>query len=230
MNVIYLIFNEGYKATEGEVLIKKDICEEAIRMGLILHENKICNTPELNALLALMYFNASRFDARLDEQGNLLTLDKQNYSLWKQNYIKQGLVFLNNSLDENYISEYYLEASIASYYSTANSFNETNWNAILSLYDILLEINSSPFVKLNRLVVVEKISGASEALKQLAEIENNENISNNYLLYTIKADFQKTLGNLKEADKLLEKAIGLTDNSIEKKFLSQKRNLLKPAL
>ena len=227
LKVIYLIFNEGYKATEGETLIKKDICDEAIRMALILHNNDICDTAELNALLALMFFNASRFDARLDENGNLLTLDKQNYSLWKQDYIEQGLQFLNNSSRGTSISEYHIEAVIASIYSTSNSFEETNWEAILRLYNVLLDINPSPIIKLNRLVVLEKVNGTNEALSQITELEKDGEISNNYLLYTIKADFQKTLGNINEARELLKKAIELNDNSIEKNFLINKLESIK---
>ncbi len=227
LKVIYLIFNEGYKATEGETLIKKDICDEAIRMALILHNNDICDTAELNALLALMFFNASRFDARLDENGKLLTLDKQNYSLWKQNYIEQGLQFLNNSSRGTSISEYHIEAVIASIYSTSNSFEETNWEAILRLYNVLLDINPSPIIKLNRLVVLEKVNGTNEALSQITELEKDGEISNNYLLYTIKADFQKTLGNINEARELLKKAIELNDNSIEKNFLINKLESIK---
>ena len=227
LKVIYLIFNEGYKTTGGENLINKDICDEAIRMALLLHENKLCNTPELNALLALMYFNASRFDARLDEKGNLLTLDKQDRAIWNQDYIQKGLTYLNNSSNSSNVSEYHIEAAIASNYSTAKSFEETNWQAILTLYDILLEINPSPFIKLNRLVVFEKIYGAEKALSQLALFENDKNISKNYLYYLIKADFKQSLGDSKESISLLKSAIDLTDNLIEKKFILGKLETIK---
>ncbi len=222
LKVIYLIFNEGYKATDGESLIKRDICDEAIRMALILHSNEMCDTPELNALLALMFFNISRFDARLDESGNLVTLDKQNRALWNRDYIEQGLQFLNRSSRGTNISEYHIEAVIASIHSTSKSFEQTNWEAIVKLYDLLIEINPSPIIKLNRLVVVEKVNGAEEALKQILELEKNGEFSNNYLFYAIQADIQKSLGNFKLSKNLLEKAIELNDNTIEKTFLISK--------
>lgn len=222
LKVIYLLFNEGYKATEGKSLIKRDICEEAIRLAGILHRNPFCNTPELNALLALMCFNASRFDARLSPENELVTLENQDRKLWDQGYIRWGMHFLSESSYGINISEYHLEAGIASFYAIAGSFEETNWKAILTLYDLLVKVNRSPLVALNRLVVLEKVKGAKVALQEIQELEKEKSLRDNYLLYSIKADLQLSLNNRKEAGRLLKQAIGLTGNIIEKRFLENK--------
>ena len=222
LKVIYLIFNEGYKAAEGDNLIKKDICEEAVRLALILVKNKHCNTPKTKALLALMYFNGARFNARIDEEGNLVTLEHQDRKLWDKELIKIGEYYLNMATSGINITEYHLEAGIAAYHTTAESFEKTDWNRILSLYDILLKLNNSSVAVLNRIVVLGKVKGAEEALKQLVKLENSKNILNNYLYHSIKADLMITLGRLGEAKESLHKAVKLTDNNIEKKFLNNK--------
>ena len=222
LRVIYLLFNEGYKTTGGEQLTRKDICEDAIRLGAILQRNRYCDTPELNALLALMCFNAARLDARLGSGKELITLENQDRSLWDAEYILWGIHFLSRASNGVNISEYHLEAAIASFYSTAKSFRETDWESILTLYDLLIKVNRSPIVALNRLVVLEKVKGAEAALKEIQKLEKEKSLRNSYLLYSIKADFQLSLNNRKDAKQLLKQAIQLTGNIIEKKFLQKK--------
>jgi len=222
LKIIYLLFNEGYKATDGEQLIKKDVCEEAIRLALILHDNKQCNIPELNALLSLMCFNTSRFDARLDKKGNLVTLENQDKNKWDQEYITWGMYFLQQSSNGANFSEYHLEAGIASYYATSKSFEKTNWQAILNMYDMLLKIKPTPMVALNRLVVLAKVNGVETALHQLSSLENKKQLMNNYLLYSIKADFKISLKCFEDARSLLKKAVALSSNNIEKNYLENK--------
>jgi RNA polymerase sigma factor (sigma-70 family) len=227
LKVIYLMFNEGYKATEGKQLIKGDISKEAIRLAKIINEHESCNTPELNALLSLMYFNSARFEARINESGELVTLEKQNRKLWNKELIELGIHYLTAASYGVYISKYHLEAGIASEYSTASKYEDTNWELILTLYEMLLKVDRNPFVELNRIVVFEKVSGAEKALLELKQIENNPVIQKSYLYYSIKADLKISLGDDKNASELLEKAISLTSNSIENKFLVTKLNSIK---
>ena len=222
LKVIYLLFNEGYKATEGESLVKKDICLEAIRLAEILTENENCDTPKLNALLALMYFSSARFDSRINESGELVTLENQNRDLWNKDLINMGMYYLNKSSSGMELTEYHLEAGIASLYSTAETFRHTDWETILNLYNLLVKINSSPVIMLNRIVVFEKINGPRKALKEMKNLEQDESIKDSYLYYTIKADFSESAGNIIEAKELLIKAVELSSNSIERNFLENK--------
>lgn len=222
LKVIYLLFNEGYKSTEGQHLIRKDICEEAIRLAGILHENRYCNTPDLNGLLALMCFSAARFDARVNSDGELLTLEHQDRSLWDRNYINLATYFLAESAAGNHLSQYHLEAAIAGHHSTAENFQATDWEAILFIYDQLATLEGTPIVALNRLVVLEKVNGPGEALKELEALNIDGKLKSNYLFHSIKADFQIALGNIAEGIQSLKTAIWLASNSIEIRFLERK--------
>lgn len=224
LKVIYLLFNEGYKATEGETLVKKDICLEAIRLTEILTKNEACNRPQVNALLALMYFNSARFDARINEAGELVTLEKQNRNLWDKRQINAGIYYLDKSSTGMELTEYHIEAGIASLYSTAESFEKTDWGTILNLYNLLMKINPSPIILLNRLVVFEKIHGPKKALEEMKNIEQEKSIFNNHLYYSIKADFVKSTERSAYAKELLLKAIELSTNTIETNFLRNKLN------
>jgi len=222
LKIIYLMFNEGYKSTEGETLVKKDICFEAIRLAEILTEHKTCDAPQLNALLSLMCFNAARFEARINEAGELVTLENQNRDLWDEELINAGMYYLDKSSTGMILSQYHLEAGIASLYTTSKNFESTNWQTILNLYDLLIIHNNSSIAALNRLVVYEKINGAEKALEEIKKIENEESLLSNHLYYSIKADFKKNAGYINEAKELLTKAIQTTSNKIEKKFLQKK--------
>lgn len=227
INVLYLLFNEGYKATDGENLIKSDVCAEAIRLALLLQQIKNIDEGKLNALLALMYFNFARFDARTDAEGNLVTLENQERSLWNRDAINLGYYYLYKSSKSKEISNLQLEAAIAGLYVSAASFNETDWQSILNLYDTLIQRNPSPVIKLNRLVVLEKISGTEIALNELMDLANVKSLQNHYLFYSIKASFEKSLGNIDTAKHDYQKAIDLTNNEIEKRFLNSELDKLR---
>lgn len=222
LRVIYLIYNEGYKSTNGEQLIKKDVCEEAIRLAKIIFDHKDYRTPELCALLALMYFNSARFDERINENGELVTLENQNRKNWNAEYVKVGVSYLTKASSGKSISKYHIEAAIASEYSSSPSFEETNWEFILSLYDMLLKIENNPFVSLNRIVVFEKVHGTKSALTEFEKLEKHELLQKSYLYYSIKADLLNNNSDYKEAAELYTKAISLTSNNIEKQFLEKK--------
>ena len=222
MKVLYLMFSEGYTATEGDRLLRKDICAEAIRLGTILFENELLQVPSLAALLSLMHFKSARFESRIDKNGNLLILEDQDRSHWEKRHIVEGFDYLMQSKSGEVVSRYHLEAGIESYYISAASYQETDWNAILELYNYLLKINPSPAVQLNRLVVLAEVKGCAEVLPQLVDLENDPHMAKNHLLYAIKADLLIKAGDFKSAVPLLKKSMTFTQNNIEKKFLSQK--------
>jgi predicted RNA polymerase sigma factor len=221
LKVLYLMFNEGYKATDGALLTKNEICEEAIRLGGILLSNPHCDTPEVNALMSLMCLSASRLNARINQDGNLCTLENQDRAKWDAESINWGLYFLKNSARGDRISQYHLEAGIASHYATAPSFDETDWQAILDLYNLLLKLNPSPFVKLNRIVVFSKIRGAEAGLRELTA-SNTPSMKKNHLFYSIRSDLKAVAGLKAEALEDLRRATDLAENAVEKRFLEHK--------
>ena len=215
LRVIYLLFTEGYSVTSGSQVLKRDICYEALRLSLLLRENKYCQHPNLEALIALMCFHASRFDARLDEKGELVDLEHQDRSKYNQQLIGIGVQHLENSGTEGKLpSKYHLEAAISFYHSTAKSFAETDWDSILQFYDLHLRQQFSPMVALNRIVPLAKIHGAVKALAQLEKLEQKADFGNQGLFYAIKAELLSELNQPQEQKSALEKAIALTENEL----------------
>ncbi|MBD81297.1 MAG: hypothetical protein CL840_20435 [Crocinitomicaceae bacterium] len=220
IKVIYLIFNNGYTAVEGESLLKKDVCEDAIRLALIIHQKEGYSAPELKALLSLMLFNFSRFDARVSDELELLTLDKQDRSKWDKELMNRAHIFFGQSASGQSFSRYHFESAIAREHALAQSFENTNWKQILDLYNLMNRYYPSPTVSLNRIVAIDQAEGAKSALKQLNNL-NGKNYTNNHLYYAIKGDLEIKLNNKGAKDSLL-KAIDLTDNLKERGFLKSK--------
>src|SRR5688572_28078724 len=156
LQTLYLLFNEGYKASTGDQLIREALCHEAIRLGGLLAEHPAGNRPRTHALLALMLLNGARLKARLDQDGNILRLKEQTRSTWDQAMIARGLFHLMQSMAGDEISEYHLQAGIAACHCAAKDYESTDWPQILSLYDRLVEINDSPVILLNRAVALAK--------------------------------------------------------------------------
>ncbi|WP_462251610.1 RNA polymerase sigma factor [Ekhidna sp.] len=222
LKIIYLLFNEGYKSAEGDKLMRTDLCEDAIRLNKILIESEICNTPAANALMALMHFHVSRFNARIDEHGNAITLEYQDRSKWDQNLIQQGLMYLDRATEETAVSEYFIQAAISATHCRATTFEETDWTSILALYDLQLQLTPSPIVELNRVVALEKVHGPLLSVKEIERLEATQFFEEYYLFYAIKSEMLKKLGNSDEARIALVKAIELTKNEKEKAHLNQK--------
>lgn len=220
LQVIYLLFNEGYKATEGDRLIKNDLCEEAVRLGFLLMNEKSCDTHELHALIALMLFKAARFPARQNDEGQLITLEFQNRDSYDQEYINWAWKFLKRSSKSEYTSVYQLEAAISCYYTTAKTYEKTNWKSISLLYDSLVKLKPSPVVKMSQVVVISKLKGAEEALVLMKLVE--EEIKDNQSFSALKADLLAETGNWNQARIHLQKAIAQADNIAERKYLENK--------
>ncbi len=185
LQALYLLFNEGYKASQGGTLLRTDLCSEAIRLAELLIAHPLGDRPATHALLALMHLNAARLPARTDGDGGLLLLAEQDRSLWDEAGIKRGLRHLAESGTGSVATRYHLEAGIAACHSLAPSFTETDWKQIVTLYDLLLEQDGSPIVALNRAVAVAQVSGHRAGLAALDQIKNREALENYHLLHSV---------------------------------------------
>ncbi len=224
LQVIYLLFNEGYKATSGEKLMKLELCEEAIRLAFLMLNEGQCNTNELNSLISMMLFKAARFPARTDAEGRLLTLEFQDRSLYRQDYVQWAWHFLKRSSDFENTTVYQLEAAISSYYTSASTYENTNWKQILRLYDALVLHKPSPVVKMSRVVVLSKLEGPAKALECMEEIELD--MKGNQSFQALKADLYVQLENWNKARYHLSIAIREAENQTERRFLEAKLDQL----
>ncbi len=223
LETIYLLFNEGYSASTGSDLIRYEVCEEAIRLaGIIATHEAIEDKSAVYALLALMQLNSSRFKARQDAEGNILTLEQQNRSLWDFELMKKGFINLDRSLPANEISIYHILATISSYHCSSRDYGSTDWKSILTLYDRLVEIDNSPVVLLNRAVALSKVNGPAMAIGELEKLQNIPSLQSNYLLYSVLAEFCMELDHYKDAVDPLQKAIDLAPLDAERIFLRKK--------
>jgi RNA polymerase sigma factor (sigma-70 family) len=219
----YLLFNEGYNASTGAELIRSEICEDAIRLAeIVANHASLQGHSEVYALLSLMQLNASRFKARQDNDGNILTLEKQNRKLWDYSLMEKGFSNLQKSTSDNQISAYHLLASISSFHCSAVDYNLTDWQSILSLYNKLIKIDGSPIVLLNRAVAISKASGVKDAISELAKIEDSPSLKSYHLYYSVKAEFLMELNQHQEAVKNLYQAIVLASLQSEKLLLQGK--------
>src|SRR5262245_8020715 len=197
--VLYLLFNEGYSATEGDAAIREDLCEEAVRLCHLLCSQARCCTPTTNALMALMLFHAARLEARLDRRGSILLMEEQDRSRWDQGLIGQALEFLNRSAEGTVISPFHLEAGIAYHHCTARSLAETDWHAILRLYDGLIAIHDSPVYQLNRVIVVAEIQGPHAGIHALEGAGAAQALRNYHLFDATLGELCRRAGDLESA-------------------------------
>jgi RNA polymerase sigma factor (sigma-70 family) len=174
LRTIYLLFNEGYYSLSQDSTLRKDLCLEAMRLCTMLVENTITNQEPVNALLALMCFHASRFDARLDEKGYPVLYDDQNENLWNPELISRGGYFLNIAARGNHLSKYHIEAAIA-YWSTQKMETVEKWENVLHLYDQLLIVEYSPMAALNRIYALSKVEGKEAAIEEAEKLKLEDN-------------------------------------------------------
>lgn len=218
LGVIYLQFNEGYKVSEGNQLTNKDLCLDAIKLGELLVTYPDLSVPELSALLALMYFQASRLEARIDHQGNLLTLDKQDRNLWNYQYILQGNIYLSRAATGSKLSRYHLEATIASFHCAAKSYDKTNWPAIVEWYDLAIRTKPNKNYRLNRLIAARQFLEVKTILEQV----NESLLPKNQFTYIFLGDLYRDLGKNQTALVYYQKAGSLILNKPEKDFIAFK--------
>jgi RNA polymerase sigma factor (sigma-70 family) len=197
--VLYLIFNEGYSTSKGEAAIRADLCEEAARLCYLLCSHRHCSTPTTFALMALMLFHAGRLDARLDHQGYVLLMEDQDRGKWDQRLIRRAKQFLDRSAEGTTISPFHLEAGIALHHCSAKSYGETDWPAILRLYDALLQIHRSPVYLLNRAIVVAQIEGPRAGIRALDEVGQNDSLRHYHLFDATLGELYRRAGDIGQA-------------------------------
>jgi RNA polymerase sigma factor (sigma-70 family) len=222
LQTIYLLFNEGYKASSGEKLVRQELCEEAIRLATLLAGHPSGDHPKTQALLALMLLNAARFSTRVDEEGNILRLKEQDRSAWSQPMIARGMFHLSRAASGEEVSVYHLQAGIAACHCAAPDYHSTDWHQILSLYDRLIQLDDSSVIALNRAVAVAQVYGPAAALEALESIKDREPLDSYYLYYAVRAEFESALNNLKAAAGHLRTAMQLTELKSEHSFLSRR--------
>jgi RNA polymerase sigma-70 factor (ECF subfamily) len=224
--VLYLMFNEGYSAFEGTELIRKDLCYEAIRLCTFLARHNVTNTPKINALAALFLFQGARLTSRYDSHGELLILAEQDRELWDKEMLGRALHFMMLSASGDELSNYHLEAEIASAYALAETYDDTQWHRILECYELLEKRNSSPIVELNKIIVMGKIHGAQFALAELDKFEEDHKLKEHNLFHVTQAHFEADIGKTEKAIASYQKAIALTRNKPVQRFLKKKIELL----
>jgi RNA polymerase sigma factor (sigma-70 family) len=216
---LYLLFNEGYKASSGENLVREELCEEAIRLAELLVAHPAGNQPKTHALLALMLLNAARNPTRLDSAGNLLRLQEQDRTRWNKAMIARGMFHFAKSAAGDELSEYHLQAGIAACHCAAKDYESTDWQKILALYDRLAEFDQSPVVALNRAVAIANIRGAKAGLQAVRRIRNLNKLSSYYLLYAVLGELEMESGNLQTAAEQFRKSFELAETKSERAFL-----------
>jgi RNA polymerase sigma factor (sigma-70 family) len=219
LEVLYLLFTEGYAATAGDHLIKDELCTEAIRLAESLAENSATALPECHALLALMLFQAARLPARTDALGDLLLLEEQDRSLWDQSKIHLGLLYLGQAARGDKLSAYHLQAEIAAMHSTTKHFTLTNWKNILSLYDLLREKQPTPVVLINRAVAVAHVQGPAAGLDALKEIPVDDPLERYPFLHAAEGEFHRRLGHSVEAEISFQRALEFARTEPQRRFL-----------
>lgn len=207
LGTLYLLFNEGYKASAGDRLVREELCREAIRLTAQLLAHPAGRTPASHALAAFMLLTAARFPTRVDEQGDLLRLDDQDRSKWDHALIERGLGHLAEAACGDTLSEYHLQAGIAACHCTASDYASTDWTRILRLYEDLHTLKPSPIVALNRAVAVAHVHGPQAALDAIAAISQREKLENHYLLHAVVGELAHRLGRHEEAMKNFRRAL-----------------------
>lgn len=218
---LYLLFNEGYKASAGDRLLREDLCQEAVRLASLLVAHPAGNTPRSHALLALMLLTAARFPSRVDEHGDLLRLDDQDRSKWDQSLIERGLLHLVQAAQGNEISEYHLQAGIAACHCTARDTASTDWPRILRHYDELGRLKPSPVVALNRAVAVANVHGAQAGLAAIDAILDRERLEKHYLLHAVVGELQWRLNDHRAASESFRRALHLAEVGPEQLYLAR---------
>lgn len=216
LTTIYLLFNEGYYSTSSNTTIRKDLCFEAMRLCAMLVENKSTDTPQVNALLALMCFHASRFEARINHTGEVILYDDQDTTLWNDELIARGGYFLHRASTGNTLSPYHLEAAIA-YWHTQKSDTKEKWENILQLYNQLLQIEYSPIAALNRTFALSKANGKEKAIVEAEKLK----LTGIHFYHTLLGELYTELDNEK-AKEHFNKAYSLAKTETDKKVIQKK--------
>jgi RNA polymerase sigma-70 factor (ECF subfamily) len=221
LTVIYLIFNEGYASTRGEELVRAGLCDEAIRLGRVVHALMSPKPPEVSGLLALMLFHDSRKNARVDEAGDLVVLEEQDRELWDQNQIEKALALVTD-IPRAARGPFALQAAIAAEHCKATRAEDTDWTAIARLYDLLGQAQPTPVVALNRAVAIAMVDGPERGLALIDELAESGDFDGYHLLHAARADLLRRLGSRQEAARSYAEALTLVTNESERRFLERR--------
>ncbi len=222
LHALYLLFNEGYKASHGDTLLRTELCAEAIRLGTLLAAHAIGARPETHALLALMHLHAARLPARMADDGSLLTLAVQDRAKWDRAKIRRALAHLEQSAAGETVTRYHVEAGLAAAHALAPSPEKTNWPHILELYDALLAIDPSPIVALNRAIALAEVHGPEAGLRAIAALKDRGTLERYHLFHAVRGQLLQRAGQTAEARIALERALELAVLPAERKFLAGK--------
>jgi RNA polymerase sigma-70 factor (ECF subfamily) len=220
LQVIYLVFNEGYSASSGALLTRPDLSGEAIRLGRLLAE--LMPEPEVMGLLALMLLHESRRAARTSPDGDLVLLEDQDRTLWNQEQIAEGSALVGRALSSRRFGRYTLQAAISAVHANAPSVSATDWAQIVGLYDVLLGVAPSPVVELNRAVAVAMRDSPKAGLALIDAILSRGDLADYHLAHAARADLCRRLGRKAEARNSYERALGLAQQEPERRFLERR--------
>jgi RNA polymerase sigma-70 factor, ECF subfamily len=220
LQVVYLVFTEGYSASSGASLVRADLAQEAIRLGRLLQD--LLPEPEVLGLLALMLLHESRRAARVSREGELILLEDQDRSLWDRSFIDEGKALIERALTSRAFGPYTLQAAIAALHSDAPSTDRTDWTQIIELYGLLLRMNPSPVIELNRAVAVAMRDGPSASLPLIERILDRGDLREYYLAHAARADMCRRMGNVEEAVKSYLRALSLVRQEPARRFLERR--------
>ena len=220
LTTLYLLFNEGYYSASPHTTLRKELCIEAMRLAHILTNNELTDKPEVNALLSLMCFHASRFDARINDAGEIILYEEQDTALWNDELIAKGEMYLNKASAGRQLSKYHLEAAIA-YWHTVREDSIEKWETILQLYNRLLQIAYSPVAALNRTYALAKANGPAAAIAAAEKL----GLSNSHFYHSLLAELYKNIDAVK-ALLHLQQALSLTTSAADKKIILNRIELL----
>jgi RNA polymerase sigma-70 factor (ECF subfamily) len=218
---LYLLFNEGYKSSNPDKLIREDLCEEAMRLCFLLTQHPLTSFPRTKALLALMCFQASRLDARLDDKNNIILLKHQDRSKWNRLLMSKGFELMEDSTEPFEVSAYHFEAAIASQHAAARSFEQTDWKTIYHLYEMLYELQPNPVVAMNKAIASAYAISKQNALSELQKIKGLEH---HHIYYASIGEIYFELQDKHEAKKFYQKALEFTSSGYEQQLLISKIN------
>lgn len=219
LDTIYLLFNEGFAATEGGDLLRRDLCEEAIRLATAVADHPRTNTAEAQALAALLLFQGARLDTRVDGQGDIILMPDQDRRRWDKQRIAMGFQRLQMAQTGHVVSEYHQFAGIAACHACAPSFEETDWRMILRFYDCLPQ---SAINRLNRSVAIAMTDGPKAALDEIEKLKSSPDLRRYYLLPATEGTFRRQLGQDSDAEKCFRDALALASSEPTRRFLRKK--------
>jgi RNA polymerase sigma-70 factor (ECF subfamily) len=219
LKALYLLFNEGYHGSSSEAAVRTDLCQEAMLLMNLLIEQPALVTPQTYALAALMYLDAARLPTRIDGSANLVSLFAQDRSLWDHNLIADGQALLNLAATGTEVTNYHLEAAIAATHADAASFDETDWQQIVSLYDMLMAIHPSPVVALNRAIAIAQVDGPERGLHEIRSIRDLDRLAAYPFYPAALGELELRLENYPAARGHFSTALSLARNPMERDFL-----------